>query len=176
MSIRAQQSRVARYAVAALATVAVVAYVAVTLPAWSAVRAIPLHFVWAYAMALELLWLPLLIGVRANQRFLNAEQIEGRTPPPDSPSAIDARVLQNTFEQTVFAALATGLLALSQAHHAAMLLVAHAALFTVGRGLFWFGYRRQPLARGYGFGLTFYSSVGIYLYAVSFLLRAIILN
>ncbi len=172
----AHQLHVVRHVIAAWLTVGAVAYVALTIPEFSAVRTMPLHFVWAYVFAVELLWLPLLIGIRANQRFMNDAQIDGQAPPPDSRSAIDARVLQNTLEQIVFAALATGLLTLSQAHHASMLLVAHAALFTVGRGLFWYGYRHRPTARGYGFGLSFYSSLGIYVYAASFLLRAIILN
>lgn len=168
----AHQHSVIKNAITAVATVAFIAYFTITLPPWSVTMAVPLHFIWAYSMILVGMWLPILIGVRANQRFLTEEEIEGNTPIAVT-HAIDARVLQNTLEQTVFAAIATGLLVLSQAHHAAMLLLAHGAMFWVGRALFWIGYRYRPTMRGYGFGLTFYSSLGIFLYAVSFLLRAL---
>lgn len=165
-----------RHALAAMATLGIVFYLAVTIPELSAVRTIPLPFVWAYVMAVELIWLPLLIGVRGRQRSLDAQQDSGAAPATNSNDAVDARVLQNTLEQTVFAALATGLMVLSQPHHASMLLLAHAALFTIGRFTFWLGYRRQPAARLYGFMVTFTSTLVIYVYTFSFLLRAIILN
>lgn len=172
----AHRPHMLRDALAAMATIGFVIYFAVTTPEWSAVRAIPLHFVWAYAMAIELIWLPILISVRGGQRSRDAQQDSGGAPAVHSPEAVDARVLQNTLEQTVFAAIATGLLALAQPHHAAMLLLAHALLFTIGRATFWFGYRRQPAARIYGFIVTFTSTLAIYIYTASFLLRAIILN
>lgn len=73
-------------------------------------------------------------------------------------------------EPLVFAALASGLLALSQAHHANMLLLTHAVLFSVGTLCLLGRYAR------YGAALQFFAALAVYGYASCFLLRAIILN
>lgn len=172
MSLSATQHSIKRSMLAGIASIAAVAYLTVTMPAWSITQAVALHFIWAYALVAVGIWLPVMIGIRATERFFDTAQIDGSMPVSQR-SAINARVLQNTIEQTILAVLADLLLVLSNAHHAAMLLIAHAALFSVGRGLFWWGYHYQPAARAYGFTLTFYSSVAIYLYAASFLLRAL---
>jgi hypothetical protein len=138
-------------------------------PAWSPLRAIDPLFLWAYAMIPIGLWLPLLVAVRASQRFLDAAQIAGQT----QGLPVEAQVLQNTLEQTVIAALAAALLAISHAPAVVNLLLALAAGFAGGRLLFWWGYRRQPLARALGFWLTFGSSLFAYGYAAWFMLRAI---
>lgn len=162
--------------IAALATLAVAGALVVTLPPWSATTAIPVHFIWAYTAAIVTAWLPILIIRRMLHRIADARPLAEQSPVLASPADIDGRVLQNTVEQTLFWLLASGLLALSQAHHAAMLLVVHAAVFTVGRTCFWWGYRHRSPLRVYGFGLTFFGSLAVYLYACSFLLRALILN
>ena len=115
----------------------------VTLPPWSATQATAPHYIYAYALALMLLWLPLLRLLR-----------------PSVP----------IHEPLVFAALAGGLLALSQAHHASMLLLAHALLFSIGTLALLGRYAR------FGAALQFFSALGIYVYAVSFLLRAFVFN
>lgn len=173
MSLSATQRSVKRSMLAGIASIAAIAYFTVTMPAWSITEAVALHFIWAYGLIAMVLWLPAMIGLRATERFLDTAQIDGNMPVSQR-SIINARVLQNTMEQTLLAVLADLLLVLSNAHHAAMLLIAHAAVFSVGRGLFWWGYHYQPAARAYGFTLTFYSSVAIYLYAASFLLRALL--
>jgi len=158
---------------AGVATVAAVGYYAVSAAPLRVLVAIDLPFIWAYAASLTGLWLPLMIGLRATQRFFDPTQIDGSAPAASSPAQIDARVLQNTLEQTVLALLASGLVALSHATHAAMLITMHAATFFIARLCFWVGYHRAPWMRAYGFSLGFYGSVSMYIYALHFLLRAI---
>lgn len=162
-----------RCALAAVGTVVLAAYVTVSMPPWSATTAVAVHFIWGYCLIALGLWLPLQMLVRGLQRYRDEAQITGEAPLPGSREAIDARVLQNTLEQTVFAVIATGLLTLSQAHHASMLLLVHAWLFTIGRIWFWIAYHRAPVMRIYGFGIGAYSTLGIFIYAASFLLRAL---
>lgn len=155
---------------AAILTVIVLAVVAMEMPRWSVLRALPLPVVWTYATALNGIWLMLLIGVRVAQRGINPAQRDG-SPAPD---VIEARVLQNTLEQTVLALLASGLVMLSHAPQAATLIALHAGCFFASRLCFWLGYRLPITAlRVYGFALGFYSSVALYGYSVWFLLRAI---
>lgn len=128
---------------AALGTVAVVAFACTALPPWSATQAIAPHFVYAYALASMLLWLPLLRVLRPGLSIS---------------------------EPLLFASMAGGLLALAQAHHAAMLLLGQALLFGFGAALLLGRFAR------FGAALQFVSSLAVYAYSTSFLLRAIILN
>lgn len=123
--------------------IAAVAGCCVLLPPWSATHAIAPHFVFAYALALMLLWVPVLHVLRPNT---------------------------TTTDALMFASLASGLLALSHATHANMLLLGHAVLFSVGAA--------AQLGRFVRFGhaLQFMAALGVYAYAAGFLLRAIILN
>lgn len=162
--------------IAAITTLSLAGLLAVILPPWSATTAIAVHFVWAYAAIIVTAWLPILITRRMLHRIVDGRPLVEQIPVTASHADIDGRVLQNTVEQTLFWLLASGLLVLSQAHHASMLLLAHAGVFTVGRACFWWGYRHRSPLRVYGFALTFFGTLGIYIYATSFLLRAIILN
>jgi hypothetical protein len=42
-------------------------------------------------------------------------------------------------------------------------------LFLLGRTLFWIGYHKSPYLRAFGFGLTFYPSVAVYIWFVLFI-------
>jgi hypothetical protein len=41
-------------------------------------------------------------------------------------------------------------------------------LFVLGRILFWTGYHKNPHLRAFGFGLTFYPTVAVYIWFVLF--------
>lgn len=105
-------------------------------------------------------WLLAAIGLLARHRFFTPADIDGSglTAGTDKARVLQA-VLQNTLEQTVLAALVY--LAFTLLAPAAYLgaLPAAAALFWVGRALFWHGYANGAAARSLGFALTFYSTV-----------------
>jgi hypothetical protein len=46
------------------------------------------------------------------------------------------------------------------------------ALFVLGRILFWVGYHKHPYLRAFGFGITFYPTVAIYIWFVLLILFA----
>lgn len=162
-----------KYILAAVITLTIAAVLAVVLPAWSVTKATPLIFCWAYWLMVAGLWLPIMIGRRVLHRVTDGRALLEQQTIPGSKADIDGRVLQNTLEQTVFAVLATGLLVLAQPPHAAMILLAHAVVFSFGRAFFWWGYRHRSPLRVYGFALTFFGSVMVFIYAASFLLRAV---
>lgn len=161
---------------AAISTLVFAAFVATQLPPWSVTTAVALPFIWAYAIAIVTPWLPVLIVRRMLHRITDGRPLAEQSVVLGSNADIDGRVLQNTAEQTLLWLLASGLLTLSHATHAGMLLLVHAAMFTLGRACFWWGYSHRSPLRVYGFGLTFFGTLSIYLYATSFLLRALILN
>lgn len=109
----------------------------------------------AMAGLIPAVWLAAAIGDVARRRFLSADAIGGG----DAPALTGARaVLQNTLEQAALAGpvwLAVALLM----DRPASPLVALAGLFSLGRLLFWTGWRREAAARAFGFGLTFYPTV-----------------
>ena len=47
------------------------------------------------------------------------------------------------------------------------------ALFVLGRILFWVGYHKHPYLRAFGFGITFYPSVAVYIWYVLLILFGI---
>jgi hypothetical protein len=49
-------------------------------------------------------------------------------------------------------------LPLEEAHSIPLL----TSLFLMGRGLFWYGYHKNPYLRAFGFGITFYPTIGVY--------------
>lgn len=101
------------------------------------------------------IWLAATIGDVARRRFLSPDGIDGG----DVSALTGARsVLQNTLEQAaltwpVWLAVAFFM------DRPASLLIALAGLFSLGRLLFWTGWRRGAVARAFGFGLTFYPTV-----------------
>ena len=80
---------------------------------------------------------------------------------------VEARYLQNTVEQLILST--TGQLILSVYVSAAVLtriIPVLVILFVVGRFLFFFGYKMDPLKRGYGFSMTFIPSVLVHIYCL----------
>ncbi|HYC73493.1 hypothetical protein [Brevundimonas sp.] len=100
-------------------------------------------------------WLAATIGDVARRRFLSPDAIGGGdTPALEAAQAI----LRNTLEQAALAWpiwLAVAMLL----DRPAGPLIALAGLFSLGRLLFWTGWRKGAVARAFGFGLTFYPTV-----------------
>ncbi|WP_010188738.1 MAPEG family protein [Sphingomonas sp. PAMC 26605] len=116
----------------------------------------------ARADVFVLCWLAAAIGNVARLRFFSADDIAGSGSGTASAEVDRAKaVLQNTLEQVVLAVpvhLALAVLLASSVP----LIVALAALFAIGRLLFWIGYARGAKARAFGFALTFYpNSAGL---------------
>jgi len=112
------------------------------------------------ASTVAALWLAAAIGHVAALRFDSPADIDGAASgSPDSPQvAVANAVLRNTLEQVVLAIPAYLALAWVVEGSGAMVPML-AALFSVGRTLFWARYARGAAARAFGFALTFYSSV-----------------
>ena len=80
---------------------------------------------------------------------------------------VEARYLQNTMEQLILST--TGQLILSVYVSAAVLtriIPVLVIMFVVGRFLFYFGYKMDPLKRAYGFSMTFIPSVLVHTYCL----------
>ncbi|WP_322964934.1 MAPEG family protein [Sphingomonas fuzhouensis] len=112
------------------------------------------------AATVAALWLAATIGHVAALRFESPADIDAAAGgSADSPRvAIAQAVLRNTLEQVVLAIPAYLALAWVVEGSGTMI-PALAALFSVGRTLFWSNYARGAAARSFGFALTFYSSV-----------------
>ncbi|MET3437394.1 MAPEG family protein [Sphingomonas sp. 1185] len=112
------------------------------------------------AATVAALWLAAAIGHVAALRFESPADIDAAASGSgDSPRvAIANAVLRNTLEQVMLAIPAYLALAWVVEGSGAMVPML-AALFSVGRTLFWASYARGAAARAFGFALTFYSSV-----------------
>lgn len=105
-------------------------------------------------------WLLASIGVLARHRFFTPEDIDGGGLTSGSAKArILQAVLQNTLEQTVLAVSVYGCFAVLAPVQYLGALPAAAAMFWIGRTLFWHGYAEGAGGRALGFALTFYSTV-----------------
>lgn len=112
-------------------------------------------------------WLAATIGNVARLRFFSTDDIAGSGSGTSTAEVGRAKaVLQNTLEQVVLAVSVHVALA-TLVGSSVPLIVALAALFAVGRLLFWIGYARGAEARAFGFALTFYPSLGGLVIAVS---------
>jgi hypothetical protein len=50
------------------------------------------------------------------------------------------------------------------------------SLFLLGRVLFWAGYHYNPYVRAFGFGITFYPTVAVYLWLILWMVFGIRVN
>ena len=115
--------------------------------------------VMATADLFVLCWLAVTIGNVARLRFFSADDIGGSGSGTDTTQVGRAKaILQNTLEQAVLAVLVHLALAVLVAS-SVPLIIALAALFGIGRLLFWVGYAKGAEARALGFALTFYPSL-----------------
>lgn len=104
------------------------------------------------------------IGAVANRRFFVADAIDGNPNPASRSLQVNLRYNQNTLEQAMLAALAWPSLALLLPERQLVVIPVLAFLFVVGRACFWLGYLYASWARAFGFALTFYPTVAIYLW------------
>ncbi len=121
------------------------------------------------AFALRWLGLPaacLLVGIAAvaNRRFFVADAIDGGSSSSSRGLQINLRYNQNTLEQLMLVTLAWPALSLALPQPQLAAIPVLAVLFVAGRAAFWIGYLWAGWARGFGFALTFYPTVAIYLW------------
>jgi hypothetical protein len=107
----------------------------------------------------------LAICIVAAQR-LDPSMWVGRTAKPNSALDINTRFILNTFEQFIAYFIGNAGLALYCPAEEARALIILTALFLLGRVLFWVGYHYNPYVRAFGFGLTFYPTVAVYLWLI----------
>lgn len=120
----------------------------------------------ARADVFVLCWLAATIGNVARLRFFSADDIAGSGSGTATAEVGRAKaLLQNTLEQVVLSVPVHIALAVLVAS-SVPLIVALAALFAIGRLLFWIGYAKGAQARAFGFALTFYPSLAGLIIAV----------
>ena len=104
------------------------------------------------------------VGMVANRRFFAPDAIDGTRAPESRLLEINLRYNQNTLEQAALVLIAWPLLALWLPADRLGLIPLLAVLFGVGRAAFWIGYLIAPWARAFGFALTFYPTVAVYVW------------
>ena len=121
--------------------------------------------------------LPGVIGICivAAQR-LNPSMFVGQMPKPNSAVDINNRFILNTFEQFTAYFVANAGLAMYCPPEEARSLPLLTMLFVMGRILFWIGYHRNPYLRAFGFGITFYPTVAVYLWLILYVVFGIHVN
>jgi len=107
----------------------------------------------------------LAICIVAAQR-LDPSMWVGRTAKPNSALDINTRFILNTFEQFILYFIGNAGMALYCPPEEARSLIILTALFLLGRVLFWVGYHYNPFVRAFGFGITFYPTVAVYLWLI----------
>jgi hypothetical protein len=112
------------------------------------------------------------ICIVAAQR-LNPKMWVGRTAKPNSALDTNTRFILNTFEQFTAYLVAIAVVALYSPPEGARALPILTALFVLGRILFWVGYHKHPYLRAFGFGITFYPTVAVYIWFVLLILFGI---
>jgi hypothetical protein len=105
----------------------------------------------------------LAICIVAAQR-LDPSMWVGRTAKPNSALDINTKFILNTFEQFIAYFIGNAGLALYCPAEEARSLIILTALFVLGRLLFWVGYHYNPYLRAFGFGITFYPTVAVFLW------------
>ena len=88
----------------------------------------------------------------------------GRAPKPNSALDINTRFILNTFEQFTLYFVANAGLAMYCPPEEARTLPLLTVLFVIGRMLFWVGYHYNPYVRAFGFGITFYPTVAVFVW------------
>jgi hypothetical protein len=111
--------------------------------------------------------LPALVAICivAAQR-LDPHMWVGRTAKPNSALDNNTRFILNTFEQFILYFIGNAGLAIYCPPQEARTLIILTALFLLGRVMFWVGYHFNPYLRAFGFGVTFYPTVVVYLWLV----------
>jgi hypothetical protein len=138
--------------------------------AWPGLPAVPADMegriaLWLAASVSTGLWLLIGIALLARHRFFTPADIHGGGLGEGTPAAkLLQSLIQNTLEQAVLAIPAYGAwLWLAPEGRRGLVLIC-AGLFSLGRLLFFFGYKFGAPALALGFTLTFYPTVGLYLF------------
>ena len=107
----------------------------------------------------------LAICIVAAQR-LDPSMWVGRTAKPNSALDVNTRFILNTFEQFILYFIGNAGMALYCPPEEARSLIILTTLFLLGRVVFWVGYHYNPFVRAFGFGITFYPTVAVYLWLI----------
>lgn len=103
------------------------------------------------------------IAVVAIQR-LNPDMWIGQEVKRYSALDINNRFILNTVEQFILFVVGLSGIALFAPYHQAHSIPVLTSLFLLGRALFWYGYHKNPYLRAFGFGITFYPTIGVYVW------------
>lgn len=126
---------------------------------------------WLACAALAAFWLLIAVARLAGHRFFTPADIEGGGLTEGTAQAkLLQSLIQNTLEQVVLALVAYGAWLWLVPGQRAGLVIVCAVMFSIGRLLFFAGYSRGAPWRALGFTLTFYPTIGLYL----FLLPAVV--
>jgi uncharacterized membrane protein YecN with MAPEG domain len=109
-------------------------------------------------------WEVIFVLIRARQRFFNKDEIDGAPPKAGSSGDLQNRILNNTTEQVLLAIPVLFATAGLSVPANGILIILLGVFFCVGRLLFWVGYHFMPTMRGFGFVLTCYPTVFLYIY------------
>lgn len=138
--------------------------------AWPVLPAVPADgearlAIWLACAGFASLWLLVSVGRLANHRFFSPADIDGGGLSEGSPRArLFQSLIQNTLEQAVLAIVAYGAWLWLADEPRRGLAIVCALLFGIGRLLFFAGYALGAPYRALGFTLTFYPTVGLYLF------------
>jgi uncharacterized MAPEG superfamily protein len=117
---------------------------------------------------------PGIVGIcTVSAQRLDPKMWVGREAKPNSSLDLNTRFILNTFEQFAAFLVAIVVVALYSPQEEARALPILTTLFLLGRLLFWVGYHNNPYLRAFGFGLTFYPTVAVFIWYVLFLLLGI---
>lgn len=100
----------------------------------------------------------------ASKRF-TSEAIDPITGTESPALRIHVRYVQNTLEQLALFCISSLALATLLGAEEMKVLVVATLVFILGRVAFWIGYLKNPLLRIPGFNATFYTNVGMMIYA-----------
>ncbi len=156
------QKKVAKGAASGVAAMAVLVFLLyLFLPDVAGMTSPMLRVVYALQV-LSFALLPLLIGVITvgNQRFLS-DAIDPLRHAESEGMEINARVVDNTVQQTLLFVVSTLALATYLPSGAVQLIPALVIVFIIARFVFWVGYRINPLYRAPGMAATGYMNLGI---------------
>jgi hypothetical protein len=117
----------------------------------------------------------LAICIVAAQR-LNPSLFVGRIPKPNSAVDVNNRFILNTVEQFILYFIGNAGIALYCRPEEARTLIILTALFLTGRVLFWVGYHYNHHVRAFGFGITFYPTLTVYLWLILFMAFGVRVN
>lgn len=123
----------------------------------------------ALAFLLPGLVLLAMIAVVAASRFFAGGAIDGGAFPEGSAGAIHDRVLRNTVEQGVLAAMLWPALGYMLGDKGPGVVLMLGLGFAVARLAFWIGYLKAPALRAFGFAATFYPTIAAALFAAWYL-------